>query len=232
MSIVHGPNLVRDGLIFYVDAANDKSYPETGTTWFDLSGNNYDGTIAGSPTFSSSNLGIFEFDGTNDYINFGDITTLDNLQDFSCEVWFKKSDDSNTTSDWLVAHGAGGEGSSNQGFSFFGNLTEINWSTNKGGVRKTVDTSTDVDKWYHVVGTLEDGVTNGQKIYLNGELKDSITPASGDVSNTFGLTIGGYTPINTERWYGNIALVKIYNKALTEEEIQQNYNALRGRFGL
>ena len=62
----NGPNIVTSGLVLSLDAANTKSYPGSGTTWFDISGNNNHFTLFNSPTYNS--LGYFELDGTNDYI--------------------------------------------------------------------------------------------------------------------------------------------------------------------
>jgi hypothetical protein len=67
-----GPNIVTDGLVLYLDAANQKSYPGTGTTWNDLSGNGNNGTLVNGPTFNSDNNGSIVFDGVDDYVNFGD----------------------------------------------------------------------------------------------------------------------------------------------------------------
>ena len=65
-----GPNIVEDNLVFHVDAANTRSYPGSGTTWTDLSGNGNNATINGA-TFNSGNGGYFIMDGSNDYITLG-----------------------------------------------------------------------------------------------------------------------------------------------------------------
>ena len=71
MSNYYGPRIVTDGLIACLDAANTKSYPGSGTVWTDISGNGRNGPLINGPTFNSSNRGSIQFDGTNDYINFG-----------------------------------------------------------------------------------------------------------------------------------------------------------------
>ena len=78
MSTRYNPSIVRDSLLLYLDAANTKSYPGSGTTWYDLSGNNKNPTLTNGPTFNSDNLGSIVLDGTNDYVEFspdGDITS-------------------------------------------------------------------------------------------------------------------------------------------------------------
>ena len=77
MALAHSPRIVRDGLAFYLDAANTKSYPGSGTTWTDISGKGNDGTLTNGPTFSSDNLGSIVFDGSNDHI--GSIGTATDL---------------------------------------------------------------------------------------------------------------------------------------------------------
>ena len=66
MAIIDGPRIPTSGLIFYLDAANTRSYPGSGTTWTDLSGNGNTGTLTNGPTYSSANGGQIVFDGSND----------------------------------------------------------------------------------------------------------------------------------------------------------------------
>lgn len=71
MSAFGGPNIIEDGLVLYLDAGNRKSYPGSGTTWFDISGYKSTGILTNGPTFNSSSLGSLVFDGINNYVNFG-----------------------------------------------------------------------------------------------------------------------------------------------------------------
>ena len=73
MAFNRGPKIVTQGLVLALDAASNNSYPGSGTTWKDLSGNNNTGTLVNGPTFSSANGGTFILDGSNDYINAGSI---------------------------------------------------------------------------------------------------------------------------------------------------------------
>ena len=68
MACNSGPDIIEDGLVLCLDAANINSYPKSGTTWSDLKGSN-DGTLTNGPTFSSANGGCIVFDGSNDYVN-------------------------------------------------------------------------------------------------------------------------------------------------------------------
>ena len=75
MALAHSPRIVRDNIVQYLDAANTKSYPGSGTTWTDMSSRNRDGTLTNGPTFSTDNLGCFNFDGSNDYVNLNYVFT-------------------------------------------------------------------------------------------------------------------------------------------------------------
>jgi hypothetical protein len=69
MALSHSPSIVTDGLVLCLDAGNPKSYPGSGTTWTDLSGNGNNGTLVNGVGYSGDNLGSLSFDGVNDYYN-------------------------------------------------------------------------------------------------------------------------------------------------------------------
>jgi hypothetical protein len=85
MSIGYGPRVVTDGLVLALDAADTNSYPGSGTTWNDLSGNGNTGTLTNGPTYSSDNGGSIVFDGTNDYVPL--VNNLGDPQQFTIEFW-------------------------------------------------------------------------------------------------------------------------------------------------
>jgi len=87
MSLSRGPKIISNGLVLYLDAANNKSYPRTGTTWYDLSGNNNNGTLTNGPTFNSANGGSIVYDGADDSVNLSLVSS--NVNNVTTEVWFK-----------------------------------------------------------------------------------------------------------------------------------------------
>ena len=89
MATIGGSNIVKSGLVLNLDAANTKSYPSSGTTWRDLSGNNYSGSLVNGPTFNNAYGGHFTFNGTTQYINNGNILNPTATTPFSVSVWFK-----------------------------------------------------------------------------------------------------------------------------------------------
>ena len=223
------PDIVRNGLVLYLDAGEPASYPGSGTTWTDLSGNGNNGTLTNGPTYSSSNGGSIVFDGVNDFITtnnqldpvayglFADATSF-----WSVSSWF--SPDITNTSGGAITGKGGGTG---------GVATYVVWETGttlstrlRGGSILTISSSLESSSWYEVVITW-DGTT--AKAYLNGNFISDITVGTAaKQSNNFcvGATAGG---LNTF-YKGNIADTKVYNRALTPQEIQQNYLALKGRF--
>jgi hypothetical protein len=90
MASIGGPNIVTDGLVLALDAANTKSYPGSGTVWKDLSGNGNNGTLINGPTFDTGNLGSIEFDGVDDWTSFGNILNT-GTSDFTISAWVKST---------------------------------------------------------------------------------------------------------------------------------------------
>ena len=233
-------NIVNDGLVLYLDAGNDNSYPGSGTTWTDLSGNNNTGTLVNGPTYSSANGGSIVFDGSNDHISipsqfdaqapltgYGSFTGAD-TNAFSLEIWIKTTQISGTTA--ISAPAVIGRDNGD----IWANLTLYNgyiyythydnaWVDN---LKSTTMVSNGL--WHQVVyvnNTNETGT-----IYIDG-----INEVSGSSSlsgtNYFSPDyIGrGYSG---QYYQGNISSCKFYDKSLSAAEISQNFNATRSRYGI
>jgi hypothetical protein len=231
------------GLVFYLDAANTASYPGTGTVWTNLVGGN-NGNLINGPTFNSNAGGCIRCDGVNDYIEVADNNSLDfGTSNFTVEYWFRKL--SNTVgysnlwgvNKWNTANSPGTNEWSlviGNGDSGFGN--NYRFSVEVGNITYRTTISTEeliVNNWYQLVGIREGG---SLKIYLNGVLKQDVSPvgflASSSINN-----VGRNLRINNSAYnqyyaFCDNAVVKIYNKALSQTEVLANYNELKGRFGL
>ena len=234
MGLAHSPRIVTDNLVLALDAANTKSYGGSGTTWTDLSGNGNNGTLTNmdGSNLNTSNGGYFTFDGSNEYVNIGNVL---NQYPITISAWTKTNSTSETLKVDVVnkytASSANGyrlalssNGISGYYFRVSGSYTN-NYDTEYG----TVSTNT----WYHIAMTVD---SSGIKFYINGSLVGSNTwiGTAGAPTTTTNLSLG-YYPGNTaggQYYDGEISQVSIYNKALTASEIQQNYNALRGRYGI
>ncbi len=223
--------IVTDGLVFAVDAANYESYPGSGTTWSDLAGNN-NGTLINGPTFDSANGGIIDFDGSNDYIDFGDFDNTQVSSAITLSIWFNAS-----YSNLKLLIGNGG-GWSAGGFCMFMYSGNVRFEL-QGSGKKALDIPTSFfGQWQNMVGTWENGGL--MRGYVNGSqviTTSGITAISSN-SNTGYLRMGGKggnpgaPALSVNYVNGNIGLAQIYNRALSLTEITQNYNSLKSRFDL
>jgi hypothetical protein len=214
--------IVQSGLVLNLDAGVSSSYPGSGTTWTDLSGNGNNGTLINGPTFSSNNSGSIVFDGSDDIVNTSYVST--NIYTFS--AWFR----ANTLSDGyrniisipvpnysLVLLNTN---SPNLGF----------WTSDGLGGQSLSTPTLTANVWYNVYFIREgNSITNGYKAYLNGVLYGSAN--TGVWSTSSNMSIGGRSD-TTQFFNGSISAAQIYNRALSATEVQQNFNALRGRFGI
>jgi hypothetical protein len=232
MGLNHSPRIITDGLVLCLDAANIKSYPGSGTTWTDLSGSGNNGTLRNSPTFSSENLGKLTFNGTNQDVDCGNDSSINfGTGNFTVSMWFRRY--ANTTTNLrLLSKAAGGDtaNAANAGFAFFGSDTGISFTINPTGARVFVTAASYLpNEWVNVVGLIERGVS--VRAYKNSTLTQAISAPSGSVTGTTSLFLGSNSGANVF-WEGEISNVALYNRALSDSEILQNFNALRGRFGL
>jgi len=223
MGFYRGPNIVTDGLVLAVDAASERSYPGSGTTATDLAGTS---TISldNGVGFSSANGGTFVFDGIDDEIN----TNLTaQYTDFSCVVIFKNNssavwgrlvDKSYTNGFFISAYFASG------GLGYVG--AGIIEPLYPHGQSLQYDTSV-----YNYFVVTRSGTTH--TIYLNGSGTSASKTGSGAALGTADVAIGSwYGATSSQRFTGEIPVVKIYNKALTATEVDQDFNAYRNRFGI
>jgi len=223
-----GPNIVYNGLVLYLDAANSRSYPGIGTTWTDLSGLGNNSTLENSPTYSSLNNGSLEFNGSTTRAIISNNTALD-TQTPSVEVWIKTNALSQNGF-WFE------KGDVNTQYSLFQNSDgTIYWRQNIGGITNLVTTASSVinaTNWFQVVGTYTSGV---RRLYVNGTLVNADTQSGTIATNSAGMSIGVYGGFSGARGYyynGSLAICRVYNRALTTAEVLQNYNATKGRYGL
>jgi hypothetical protein len=229
MSSHSGPEISNDGLVLALDAANTRSYLGSGTTWTDLSGLGNTGTLVSGTAFNSSNGGNLVFDGTDDHVTIPNNTLLD-TSTLTIEVWIKTNAISQNGF-WFE------KGTVNSQYSLFQEGGSIQWRMNISGVGMTNLTTTTATymntiNWHQVVGTYTSGT---RRLYINGQLVNSDAQTGTIANSSGGMSIGVYGGFNGGRGYyynGNISSCKVYNRAITATEIQQNFNALRGRFGI
>jgi hypothetical protein len=225
MAVGYNPRIVTDGLVFYFDAKNIKSYPATGTACYDLIGNSTTGEAVNSPTYNSA--GYFSF-VTDDYLRFTNSTALDN-QSFTVEVWVR-TNNLNQNGFWFE------KGTVNTQYSLFQAGTNILCRVNTGTIVNTISVTTanymTTTSWYQVVFTFTSG---SQVCYINAAVAGTGTTSGTVSTNAGGMSIGAYGGYSGSRGYyynGDQAIASVYNRVLSAAEVSQNFNALRGRFGI
>jgi hypothetical protein len=228
--------IVTDGLVLCLDAADLNSYPTTGTTWFDLSRSN-NGTLTNGPTFSGTGASSsIVFDGVDDYIDLGSLSTLVGKTNVTVDCWF--FNDSLPSGFQSIVGQFAGNGwlihtyKDNPNLSI---LVLVGGGGSYGGINITP-----TNTWYNVMlsydGTLT-GDQNRLKMYVNGVLRTFDSYVGGEVPSTWpdatavNATIG--TLLGYGRYFnGKIPIVRIYEKTLSASEVRQNYNAQKARFGI
>ena len=223
-------SLIQDSLFLNVDASNSISYTGSETTWTDLTGSGYDGTLINGPSYDSNESGSIQTDGSNDYVLFGPLpyvgTSSSNL---TWELWVNPSD---TDGNIMSMSNTNPQGSWNMppiaasGSKFIAKM----WNNNILYADNTYSQGT----WYHVVLTW-DYNNNTQSLYVNGVLNDSESGINYSASNGNNyIFLGDDNPgaNNTGMFGGKYGEFRIYNKSLSSSEVQSNYNSTKSRYGL
>jgi hypothetical protein len=221
--------VIQSGLVLALDAGVSSSYPGSGTTWTDLSGNGNTGTLTNGPTYSSSNGGSIVFDGTDDYVAPTGLTDSFWQGNWTASFWvnFDTLNTSTGTSDkTLLQHGSS---TVRNGLHLTQRNTRIHFGLYADDLQATTVLST--GRWYNVVFTLNNTSFVKQN-YLNGALDNSHTGAGAYTGTGSNARIGGVALIFGLTFDGFMSNCSFYNRVLTASEITQNYNALKGRFGL
>jgi hypothetical protein len=226
-------DIVKDGLVLWLDANDKTSYPGTGTTWTDLSRGGNNGTLTNGPTYSPANGGSIIFDGTNDYIGVpnGYTSVMKGNDYWTVSMWYKTISTPNS-GPVLVSPGVG----QLNYFDLFLQVTlsQVYFSAGGGAGSNYLQGSVSLSNntIYNVV-FVKNGTTTG-KFYIN----------TVEVNlSTFGTGLGAMPNVNADfiigsfkqtGWElnGNIYSTQMYNRAFTQAEILQNYNATKNRFGL
>ena len=224
MGINYSPKIVTDGLVLYLDAANPKSYPGTGTTWYDLSGYGNHGTLVNSPTYNSNNKGSFSFDGINDYVTVTNNVTS-GLNDFAVSTWVYKTEI--TANRYIFDFGSNGgclASAASGNFRYYNSTIGTSSSLYTSGPLCLLNT------WFNIVISRVSGVTY---LYSNTQLITSGADLGNIGSWGTTLTIGNYGGGGGYYLQGYLPNILVYkNKGLSSSEISQNFNATRSRYGI
>jgi hypothetical protein len=214
-----GAPIVTDGLVFAVDANNIVSYPKSGTSWYNLTGSVASAILTNGPIFNNINGGAINFDGVDDYAVTSNFPSLSN---WSTEIWLNPN--VYTTAQKVILD-------VNLGirFEIINGYFNSHFGDGSGWIYTNLPSTTQIaaNTWFHVVVTVQSG---GQaRVYVNGILENSINIGSGTTPNV-PLYIARFTGATSYEFDGKIANTRIYNRALTPSEVQQNYQAEQYRF--
>ena len=240
MSSLGGPNLVTNGLVLSLDAGNTKSYTSGSTTWYDKSGYGNNGTLVNGPTFDSLNGGSIIFDGTNDYADCGNPSSLNfGTGSFTVNCWFKPSSIQTGGSFPALIEKSNGDFTSpssgvtgwiliylTNGNQYVFRLGDSSTTMNNLSFPLTVVND---NLWKNLTVTVSSTTLIG---YYNGVNIGSTTRTlTGSVNTATNLNIGRWRNF-TRELNTNISQVQLYNRALSAQEVLQNYNATKSRFNL
>ena len=216
MGIDYNNVIVSDGLVLYLDAANTRSYSGSGTSSNSLVGG-IGATLVNGVGFTSSNNGAFTFDGSNDYINFGNSSAVQQSSG-TLSAWAKASSPGGGYRGIIAKQGAYGL------FYTDSVLVAYDWAAD--APRSTGVNIAD-NTWKNLVLTYQSGVSNGTRIYINGVLVLTTTiTIQSQVANLF----GGAEANASQFASCQISSFNMYNRALSATEVLQNYNTTKGRY--
>jgi hypothetical protein len=219
MGLSHSPSIVMNGLVSHVDAGNGRCYPGSGLGATGLVGS-VGCTLNGGVGFSSGNLGNFIFDGSNDYLDFGNSSSVQ-LFNGTISAWVKTS-----------APGGGFRGimaKQNAYGLFYSDSVLVAYDWGAGGGTRSTGINIADGAWKNVVMTFQSAVSNGTRIYINGSL--ALTTTMTWLNDTQSLYGGAEVSANQYAACSG-SIFSLYNRPLSASEVLQNYNASKRRFGL
>lgn len=225
MAVSYNPSIVTAGLVLCLDAANPKSYPGSGSTWFDLSGNGNNATLTGSPlsngtsNFTGTEYATVPFDAADFTFNYEQTIML---------ALRPTENDANRRNPYNQAYGGGGTITHEIAgdFNYYYGTAGTNALPYTGvGSGMTV-----AQNEWAIIATSRSTPSNFMRWYKNGVLYTNQASAYAQITTgTQNILIGtGYAGA----YIGSIDYVAVYDTALTTDELQRNFNALRGRFGI
>ena len=228
MGLAHSPSVITDGLMIYLDAANTRSYPGTGNTWYDLRGNRNFTLQNNPPFFANSAGGSIGFTAANSHWASSS-TSLSLMTRFSVEVWHYYTGVLTGPAPCIVTefyYGSNGQINFNLGSTTNGIGLKIGYYN--GGWNESSIYALSANNWYHIVGNY-DGANF--RLYINGVNQVTTANTGTPTANTGGIRLMRRWD-SDEYWSGNLSIVKIYNRALSATEIKQNFEATRDRYGI
>lgn len=239
MGVGYNPRIVTDGFVMCLDAGNIKSYPSSGNNWLDLTGRNSNANVS-NVTYTNSNGGTFQFNGTTGLVTTGassDFNFGTNNFTISSWIWIDSTATPTRPIDSLktvTIFDCGPSNANPTSFAVGGNTvsvgTNIEFFQSSPNLAVQIPCSITANAWHQVVWQRSGLTFNG---YLDGASVGSTTITNVAIGGNNSAFIGQSKFTNYKNEFkGYISSLQIYNRALSAAEITQNFNALRGRFGI
>lgn len=225
MTIACGPNIVTSGLVFVVDAENLRSYPGSGTTWYDLSGNQNNLALQNSGSITYNAGGYFSTGATGYFNSASSSNTPTGNSPYCIGVWARQNGTWGASNGFISIGGYGVTSNSNALRTLNNTAGQFHhyWWYND---LSATSSSATLGNWFMVLAQF-DGTT--RSVWVNNVQVASDTPTGHNVTSS-ALQVSLTNP--GEYQQGDISVAFIYKNALTSSQIAQNFNALRGRYGL
>ena len=235
MAFANGPRIITNGLVLNLDAKDINSYPGSGTTWYDTSGGGRNFTLVNGPTWNSN--GYFALDGTDDYMTGPATNTFGLDQEHTLEVVIKTASlgtktlfnwrSSSQTDRQIMGH-----------VPYLGDIIYYDVGNNTGATGRINYTANILNRLVYVSFRCRTSVTPYRQIFENNVEKVN-SGANSTATMTFGTQaalIGVFNNFNIPGsggvWHGDLYSFRLYNRALTDQELTQNYTQTKTRFNL
>jgi hypothetical protein len=252
MSTVNGGqgNIIKEGLTLWLDAANPRSYPPpyNGTTWTDVSGTINSGSLINGPTFTTGSSGGIRCDGSNDYIRsyVSNLTTGQKEGSLTYEYWLRPNSiiygsfvQSTTGVAYFTpgtAQGLGGDASYNYGNASY---TGFQFCLGTNGFVAGLHNDSfappllvDYQSYTGINHLVVIKNTYNVQYYINGVLKKTSSTIARIIGDSMSRITSSESTYFGRYFNGTIHTVRFYSKALSQQEVSQNFNATRARFGI
>ena len=228
MSYNNGPKIITNGLALYIDSGNLASYPGSGTTWTDLTRNNFNGTLVNGGGYSTAGRGSIYFDSNGNYV--GPLTSSLTTTSSTWFVWMYNLGGQRSNAGIFFSRST-----TTGGINFYGTTGQVNYHWNVVGASYSWNSGLypPVGRWSLVVLKTEPA-QGTMYLFESGKMSSAVYTSTHSAVTLDDLKFGTDDTgcCGPRHFYGYIAAASIYNRALSIQEIQQNYDALKGRFGL
>ena len=221
--VIFGPDVVTDGLISYLDAGNPSSYPGSGTNWTNINGSSFNGTLTNGPTYNSSNLGNIVFDGSNDFVSFVGSTTVTTA---TFLMWIYRNGPQNNYSGLFYSRGT-----SVSGIGFYSTTNNLSYTWNNAPNTYNFNSGLLVPNLQWSMCAVSVSASNAV-LYVGSS--NGLLSSTNNISHS--SSIINFLRIASDAFWspfkGSVSNAMFYNRALSQTEIKQNFDAMKGRYGI